>query len=296
LSYIAWLDASTTEQSRMREFVRLNSEHESRDELGIGAVRDTLSDGLFPGSSTLHTRARYLLLIPWAFQAGAGRATGVTQALPRAETLERRLINAFKNAGETAGLIGADVGAKVKNLPSRLYWAALSRYGMLLDSRISRAYAAELTFAHRHGLSVPGVSSPWLPTLPPVPADFPLGQAFALDHAEAQLLQEQMIRATQGSLLAHLLLPGNRPQQSFAPWAEPALDHASQTVRELVRNARLFSLAINGAALLYGLLLAEEYERLGYSGLDDPADLKRNAVAAWEDERAKSRASCGSGI
>jgi hypothetical protein len=161
---------------------------------------------------------------------------------------------------------------------------------MLLDSRISRAYAAELTFATRTGSNGTGVCSPWLPTLPPVPADFPLGQAFALDHAEAQLLQEQMIRATQGSLLAHLLLPGNRPQQSFAPWAEPALDHASQTVRELVRNARLFSLAINGAALLYGLLLAQEYERLGYSGLDNPADLKRNAVAAWEDERATSQA------
>lgn len=63
-SLIAWLDASSEDQRRMREIVNLFSERESRDELGIGQVRDTLSDLLWPGTSTLFTRARYFVFIP----------------------------------------------------------------------------------------------------------------------------------------------------------------------------------------------------------------------------------------
>ena len=47
-SLIAWLDASSEDQRRMREIVNLFSERESRDELGIGQVRDALSDRFGP--------------------------------------------------------------------------------------------------------------------------------------------------------------------------------------------------------------------------------------------------------
>ncbi|MBC7630704.1 DUF6361 family protein [Aeromicrobium sp.] len=70
-STIAWLDSSREEQRRIREVINLFSQTESRDELGIGQVRDSFTDQLFPGTSTLHTRARYLLLIPWCYGAAA---------------------------------------------------------------------------------------------------------------------------------------------------------------------------------------------------------------------------------
>ena len=38
------------------------------DELGIGPIRDTIADTLFPGTSTIQTRARYFLFIPWILQ------------------------------------------------------------------------------------------------------------------------------------------------------------------------------------------------------------------------------------
>ncbi|MGO1736492.1 MAG: DUF6361 family protein, partial [Leucobacter sp.] len=72
-STIAWLDASSEEQRRMRDIIRLFADRDSRDELGLGQVRDALGDILFPGSSTLHTRARYLLFIPWIYQEAAAR-------------------------------------------------------------------------------------------------------------------------------------------------------------------------------------------------------------------------------
>ena len=49
------------------------SQRESRDELGLGQIRDALSDTLFPGTSFLLTRARYLLFVPWLFREGAPR-------------------------------------------------------------------------------------------------------------------------------------------------------------------------------------------------------------------------------
>ena len=72
-SMIAWLDASREDQRRMREIVNLFTQSESRDELGIGQVRDVFSDSLFPGTSTLRTRAgRYRdLLQKWAQECEA---------------------------------------------------------------------------------------------------------------------------------------------------------------------------------------------------------------------------------
>lgn len=74
-SNLAWLDTSRDDRQRMRELVNMFSDKETLDELGIGQVSDALSDMLFPGTSTLHTRARYLLIIPWCYL----RAERVTQ-------------------------------------------------------------------------------------------------------------------------------------------------------------------------------------------------------------------------
>lgn len=59
-STIAWLDFSEEDQQRAREILALFSQPESVDELGIGTVRDALSDAMFRGTSVLQTRARYL--------------------------------------------------------------------------------------------------------------------------------------------------------------------------------------------------------------------------------------------
>lgn len=48
-SVLAWLDASSAEQRHVREIVALFTQQESRDELGLGQVRDVFSDRLFPG-------------------------------------------------------------------------------------------------------------------------------------------------------------------------------------------------------------------------------------------------------
>jgi len=70
---LAWPDHSEAEQRRAREIIQLFSQPESRDELGLGRIRDALSDTLFPGTSVLLTRARYFLFVPWLFREGERR-------------------------------------------------------------------------------------------------------------------------------------------------------------------------------------------------------------------------------
>ena len=73
---LAWLDYSEADQRRAQEIVRMFSQPESRDELGLGQIRDALSDTLFPGTSVLLTRARYLLFVPWLYREGPSPAPG----------------------------------------------------------------------------------------------------------------------------------------------------------------------------------------------------------------------------
>ena len=51
----------------MLDVVDLFREKGTVDELGLGPIRDAFADRLFPGTSTLQSRTRYWLLIPWLY-------------------------------------------------------------------------------------------------------------------------------------------------------------------------------------------------------------------------------------
>ena len=65
MSTLTWLDSSEHERRSVLELVSALNEPGTLDELGIGTIRDTIADTLFPGTSTIQTRARYFLFIPW---------------------------------------------------------------------------------------------------------------------------------------------------------------------------------------------------------------------------------------
>lgn len=66
-SSFTWLDYSEQDKRKMLDVISLFSEKTTRDELGIGSVRDAFADLFFPGTSTIQTRARYFLFIPWIY-------------------------------------------------------------------------------------------------------------------------------------------------------------------------------------------------------------------------------------
>ena len=60
---LGWIDYSRQERDTIRELLKILGEPSSVDELGVGIVRDSISDLLYPGTSVLHTRAKYYILI-----------------------------------------------------------------------------------------------------------------------------------------------------------------------------------------------------------------------------------------
>lgn len=263
--------------------IRLFEEPGTRDELGIGPVRDAFSDLLFPGTSTIQTRARYFLFIAWHFQDAQRRGLRGRQLTQRVDRSERQLIERFRKAGQVEGLIGRQAGPKVKTLPSTIYWNGLDRWGVLAASMSQRA-AAQLSSSSTDGDDEcsNGLANPWHPTLPAAPPGFPDEHSggFDLTFEEASWLRERILQAADGRLLAHLV-NGSEVLGSDAPWEEPATQTASREIKVVLEHARRFSLALHGAALLYNLLVSEAYEVKGMTKVETPVDRYRSALVDW---------------
>lgn len=294
-SLIAWLDASSEDQRRMREIVNLFSERESRDELGIGQVRDALSDALWPGTSTLFTRARYFLFIPWCFRAAAEARNDIDKATALADQNERRLIRGLIDAGEKDGVIGGNVGMAVKNLPSALYWGGMRTHGILNDATLSRddTIAAEMDRVHTRrpvAVEYQDEATAWHdggfhPTLPPVPEGFPaeVPTGFAMPSNEAAWLRDRMLASSSDTMLEYALQ--HRPDtESAVPWEDSVLMTADGERAIVLDDARRFSILMNSASLMYNLMLAEAYEREGFDRVENPVDDYRERLHQWAEQ------------
>jgi hypothetical protein len=114
----------------------------TRDELGLGGIRDSFADLLFPAPSTIQTRARYFLFVPWIYQELERRRTPPADIEGLARRAEIRLIHALENGGETEGVIGSLAQDRLMRLPSSIYWAGLGKLGI-------RRFAGSLEQYHR---------------------------------------------------------------------------------------------------------------------------------------------------
>ncbi len=121
MSSLAWIDFDEAERQRAQRIMALFQERETRDELGLGAIRDSIADHLFPGTSTIQTRLRYMLFIPWLYRALEKREVPEAQLRAEARDTEIRLADALKAGGESNGIIGRDAGPRLQRLPSSVY-------------------------------------------------------------------------------------------------------------------------------------------------------------------------------
>ena len=60
---LGWIDFSKTERNKILSVLDLLSEPGTLDELGISPIRDGFANLFFPGTSTIQTRAKYLLIV-----------------------------------------------------------------------------------------------------------------------------------------------------------------------------------------------------------------------------------------
>jgi hypothetical protein len=117
-STFTWLDTSEHERRRAMEVIDLFRRQNTRDELGIGTVRDALADLLAPGVSTIQTRAKYFLLVPWVYLRIERLGVSSSEAPKRGRKNELRIARALARSSDSVGTIGIEAGKELKRLPS----------------------------------------------------------------------------------------------------------------------------------------------------------------------------------
>ena len=148
-SSLSWIDFDSEAQQRAQRILTLFKERDTRDELGFGPIRDAISDSLFPGTSIIHTRLRYMLFIPWTYKTLEAKGVSSNKIRDYSRSLQLRQAAALKkNAPGELGVIGGDVGDKLKTLPSAIYWAGLGRWGLRVYPGTEGQYQRALDDIH----------------------------------------------------------------------------------------------------------------------------------------------------
>lgn len=65
---IGWVDFSKADREKVFDVMNLLQEQGAVDEIGIGLVRDAFANYFFPGTSTVQTRGKYFLIVPYILQ------------------------------------------------------------------------------------------------------------------------------------------------------------------------------------------------------------------------------------
>ena len=141
---LGWVDYSREERETIKELLKVLGESGSLDELGVGIVRDSISVLLYPGTSVLHTRAKYYILIPELFRKAmkSGLTTGA-EVRNLINTDQDRITRALRRAideeigKKAAGIIGGRSDRGVKMKPTRIYWNALRTTEILCNGDMS---------------------------------------------------------------------------------------------------------------------------------------------------------------
>jgi len=292
ISSIGWIDFSSEHRDRVRTVLDLLAEKGVVDELGIGVIRDAFADLLFPGISTIQTRAKYFLIVPRLLKNYEDltdrqrRNQSLSNFLAEREKQCRiRLVEKYSKQ-ENLGIIGVSFGTRadrdVHRQPSSVYWNGLRTFG-IIKTDLSRDEYCYRHSGHRPSISLllkeckeergddvdaEEVSRSPVITLPTAP-DWPERIAITLHRNEASFLRQQIVATRPQSLLGQILMDASAQDQflalsqnaSFADLATlPFIKKLpSPELRQIVMRAKLFWELLYGAHIRYNCLLQESF-------------------------------------
>ncbi len=265
-SSLTWIDHDPAEAERMQRILALFQVRETRDELGLGAIRDSFADQMFPGTSTIQTRLRYMLFVPWMYRRFEEEHVPSREVASRGRAFELSLVRPLLKHDDPYGVFGRTAGGNLKRLPSSVYWAGLGTWGIRKFGGSQGQYHSSLDEIRRlrerrartaDEEDARNLSTTWHAGLPPEPADYPDRLDFRLRREEAEFLIDRIKNSQTGSLLADLA-PAPGEVEVELPWDHPDKGSFDTRHRELLDHAKLFSETMYGAAILYNLMLAEQ--------------------------------------
>ncbi|MBS1551911.1 MAG: hypothetical protein JST15_07575 [Bacteroidetes bacterium] len=146
-SGLGWIDFSDSDKQKVLKVLELLKPEGTVDELGVGVVRNSMSDAMFPGITTIMTRAKYYFIVPrilHSYLRLKHKPDSVKEYLRSQENeIMNELIKKYydENTLSEERIIGHDIGlenmglhkSRYKELqrkPSSIYWNGIRTYGI----------------------------------------------------------------------------------------------------------------------------------------------------------------------
>ena len=140
MSALEWVDFSSEHREKVKSVIDLLSTPGVIDELGIGVIRDSFSDSLFPGISTIQTRRntslRFLAFLR-TMRSSRPTSGGDISLLIISMTMKTVVwrqwsptINMTDRAGSSVSRLRANKARFSGNLPSA-YWTGIRQFGLI---------------------------------------------------------------------------------------------------------------------------------------------------------------------
>ena len=305
---VQWRDFSSVERDNVLDLLAAQKDKSTQDELGVGLVRDAIADHMFPPLSTIQTRAKYFLYVPWILRALERGNVGAERLVPMLRQREIKLIGALldSEAEDKQGLIGRESREATKRLPSSIYWSGVRRLGIFQGAGSLAEYLNDLPEARLErrsrqvepeGVEMGNAWGPelsWDIGLPVDEPDFLTQTSFALRPEHARYLKERILSmstATGRSCLLQWMICHLAPQTLVdltEPWQLLHSDVGRSKLPEHLQtelvHARNFSLCMRVLTAVYFRLLAVERRDLDAASFDAMLAASMQSLAALSAE------------
>ena len=297
---IGWIDYSKEDRKKVLSVIDLLSEDGTLDELGVAPIRDGFANLFFPGTSTIQTRAKYFLIVPYALDMLSRQSDpGVDSMLRKLDDIELRCAKTLvaSRAERVIGSRAIASGGWVKRPPSEIYWAGIRRYGIFTRENMSLAEYARVSGAIRKRKldvkklgnrnddagefesddadagslysttfwNLPYYSEDWMDTL-----------KMRLTPDEAVFLKSQIESSQSDSMFSHILKNNMRNITKLNSFYEFGESNAIGLFSEQLQKDQMMALAFSrfffGAIVRYNVILSE--------------GKNQKANKEWEDFRA----------
>jgi len=301
---IGWIDFSPDHRDKVASVIDLLKPEGKIDELGIGVIRDALSDAFFPGFSTIQTRAKYFLIVPrilkeYQIQYGNRKSRPALKEYlrTRENQILRFLAEKYRNTNEQ-GIFGITLVGTTRELarkPSSIYWSGLRLFNIVnthlsLTEYIARQDRQEslvdllaMTDDEKGDDLDAGYEDPFGIKLPYNHQDGDQDLSIELEYEEADFLRDKIIDNHHDKLIGQVLKniklmdlfvkTGSFRDLCDVFWEK----EIPIETKRLLSLAKDFDKVIHGAHIRYNCLLQERF------GTDDILREFSNDWDVWWD-------------
>lgn len=313
MSSIGWIDFSSEHRDKVKTVIDLLAASGVLDELGIGVALSSFSDRMFPGISTIQTRAKYFTLtalILRNYQEHERRKRNPRKFERYLEEEEKwcriELVKTHGEGRQNLGIIGSKFGLRndrdIVRKPSSIYWTGLKAFGIVSPRTLSLVEFGRSISDERRQISAlleerGGEKGDDLDAedsggeirakVPEIQDSYWDKLSIKLTRHEAEFLRGQITAYQPGSLIGQILscdnaftqvvrLSANARFEDFAelPFIAKLND---EELRRTVQHARDFWRIMEGAHIRYNCLLQAK-------GFGTP-ELREEFEGLWENWR-----------